>query len=424
LAQVSSYILCEAHPLCSACLICICHCILAEARMHHKVALVFVALVPVASALERASRDQPVLEAAGRDNVIHAFGNGSSLSSPEAGHVQQAFDAFYQASNDSFDHAGLELATAQFHDALHEYRTRDAYVAFKYKAGNPHCDVNAKTQTEPVKAVAPFPGGVTQNSYGSDFAKHVYELGMEAQGPAAAGLVPVSALTSQSLSLGMGMLQSVVAGLVHTIPPLVPPPAWNNQPLPCVPMVTGHNCFGAVLYPITMADFVIADVTDAMLDGVIAGFPNTYATKVGQTSDEMYQSCFASYMSMHCSSVFPRCSAPQSSDAPSSVGGRVPVCLHQCILPLVMCPGFWVDDIIGVCSMVSVPPLCTQAFYMNLWRLPPQYVNYDEANPFPTDCPQNDFEALGSDMAEDLALFDTEAQTLEGSSPMKGPTVQ
>ncbi len=29
----------------------------------------------------------------------------------------------------------------------------------------------------------------------------------------------------------------------------------------------GHNCFGAVLYPITMADFTIADVTDAMLDG-------------------------------------------------------------------------------------------------------------------------------------------------------------
>ena len=31
----------------------------------------------------------------------------------------------------------------------------------------------------------------------------------------------------------------------------------------------GHNCFGAVLYPITMADFVIADVTDAMLDGIV-----------------------------------------------------------------------------------------------------------------------------------------------------------
>ena len=38
-----------------------------------------------------------------------------------------------------------------------------------------------------------------------------------------------------------------------------------------------------------MADFVIADVTDSMLDGVIAGFPNTYASRVGKTNDEMYK---------------------------------------------------------------------------------------------------------------------------------------
>lgn len=384
--------------------------------MHHKVAVVFVALVPVASALLRASRDQPGLEAVAHDDTVRVFGKGNSLSSPEVGH---AFDAVYQAFNGSFDHEGFELATAQFHDALHEYRSKDAYVALKYRPGTPHCDVRVQTPVQEVKAVAPFPGGVTQNAHGPDFAKHVFELGMEAQGPAAAGLVSVSALTSQSLSLGMGMLQSVVSGLIHSIPPLVPPPTWNNQPLPCVPMVTGHNCFGAVLYPITMADFVIADVTDAMLDGVIAGFPNTYATKVGKTSDELYQSCFASYMSMHCSSVFPRCSTPQSSDVPSPVGGRVPVCLHQCILPLVMCPGFWVDDVIGTCSMVSIPPLCTQAFYLNLWRLPPQYVNYDEANPFPADCPQHEFEALGTDLAEDLALYDIEAQTSEGNKPLQ-----
>ena len=42
---------------------------------------------------------------------------------------------------------------------------------------------------------------------------------------------------------------------------------------------------------ITMADFAIADVTDSMLDGVIAGFPNTYGAKVGKTSDVMYKSC-------------------------------------------------------------------------------------------------------------------------------------
>ena len=45
------------------------------------------------------------------------------------------------------------------------------------------------------------------------------------------------------------------------------------------------------MYPITMADFVIADVTDSMLDGVIAGFPSTYAAKVGKTSDTMYRAC-------------------------------------------------------------------------------------------------------------------------------------
>ena len=32
----------------------------------------------------------------------------------------------------------------------------------------------------------------------------------------------------------------------------------------------------------TLADFFLADVTDSMLDGYIAGFPNTYASKVGK----------------------------------------------------------------------------------------------------------------------------------------------
>ena len=36
-----------------------------------------------------------------------------------------------------------------------------------------------------------------------------------------------------------------------------------------------------------MADFVIADVTDSMMEGIIDGFPATYAQKVGKTSDKM-----------------------------------------------------------------------------------------------------------------------------------------
>ena len=43
------------------------------------------------------------------------------------------------------------------------------------------------------------------------------------------------------------------------------------------------------LHQTTMADFTMADVTDSMLDGVIAGFPMTYASKVGKTNDAMYR---------------------------------------------------------------------------------------------------------------------------------------
>ena len=44
--------------------------------------------------------------------------------------------------------------------------------------------------------------------------------------------------------------------------------------------VTGHNCFGAVLYPITVGDFIMADTSDSYLDGVISNFPSLYKQKV------------------------------------------------------------------------------------------------------------------------------------------------
>merc|ERR1719433_1046356 len=111
-------------------------------------------------------------------------------------------------------------------------------------------------------------------------------------------------------------------------------------------------------------------------------------------------------MSMQCSSIFPRCTTAQSRDEPMPVGGRVPMCLHLCIIPLVTCPGFWIGDIVGSCSMVSVPPMCTQAFFWNLFHLPPQYVSFDEANPFPAECPKKDVGNLGMDSVDDPALLD------------------
>lgn len=143
------------------------------------------------------------------------------------------------------------------------------------------------------KAVTPFPGGIVRRLFGFDLAKVCFQLANKASGPAAASGSMGGILASQALSMGAGMIQSVVATAVQIVPPLI-----IGTQLTCVPMLTGHNCFGAVLYPITMSDFVVADVTDAALDGLIASFPNNYATKVGKTSDAMYKTCFSSYMSM------------------------------------------------------------------------------------------------------------------------------
>lgn len=260
---------------------------------------------------------------------------------------------------------------------------------FKFHPRGPHCD-RGKSHTHRIGSasnVGKFPGGVVQRSFGSSLSKMVFDVTKIANGAAGASASAPLALGLQVDGIGKGLVQSIVSSLVDVLPPLIPPPAWNNMPLPCAPMVTGHNCFGAVLYPITMADFIIADVTDAMLDGYISGFPNTYAEKVGKTSDAVYKACFASYMSMHCSSVFPRCTVPQSRSEPSLVNGRAPMCFHLCILPLVLCPGFWIGDVVGQCQMVAQPPACTQAFFWNFGLLPPQYVSFGESHPFPLRCP-------------------------------------
>lgn len=39
----------------------------------------------------------------------------------------------------------------------------------------------------------------------------------------------------------MGMVQSMVAAALDIVPPLIPPPVWNNMPLPCAPMITGSK---------------------------------------------------------------------------------------------------------------------------------------------------------------------------------------
>lgn len=71
--------------------------------------------------------------------------------------------------------------------------------------------------------------------------------------------------------------------------------------------------------------------------------------------------------------------------------------------------------------MISVPPVCTQAFYWNLWRLPPQYVTFDEAEPFPEDCPPPDTDEDGIDSSDDPALYDIPASISRHGSELAAP---
>ena len=61
---------------------------------------------------------------------------------------------------------------------------------------------------------------------------------------------------------------------------------------------------------------------------------------------------------IYCAAMAP-CSL-YTSILPLWLHPKVPMCFHLCILPLVTCPGFWIDDIIGSCQTVSAPPMCTQ----------------------------------------------------------------
>jgi hypothetical protein len=71
--------------------------------------------------------------------------------------------------------------------------------------------------------------------------------------------------------------------------------------------------------------------------------------------------------------------------------------------------------------------MCTQAYFGNLWRLPPQYADFNEANPFPRDCPQTNKE-FGMDAEEDPNLYEEASQTLspierEAASAVSLPAV-
>ena len=175
---------------------------------------------------------------------------------------------------------------------------------------------------------------------------------------------------SMLMASAMGTVGSIAADV---IPQGVPPPVWNMRPLPCMPMVTGLNCRGAINYPITFSDFILADQTDAQLSDVIASFPDLFAMRtMGAVLPwSIYISCFQAYMSMYCASVFMTCTSPQSSQWMMPIIGKMPICYTLCIKVLMTCPGFTFEDVRGPCATPSIPPICALADYKRTDAIPP-----------------------------------------------------
>lgn len=199
-------------------------------------------------------------EATASSTVAALYSNRTSGASREA--LENAFKEVYDHFAGTFDTSLYERFASEINGSLEQYRQSSAYNAYALYPTAPHCDrgVAAPASATPVGGVSAYPGGVVGRVFGFDFGKELLDLSEKANGPASAGLIAPMALTRQALSTGMGLVQSSIAAMLHVVPPLVPPPLWNNQPMTCVPMASGHNCFGAVAYPITMADFVLADV--------------------------------------------------------------------------------------------------------------------------------------------------------------------
>ena len=193
-----------------------------------------------------------------------------------------------------------------------------------------------------------------------------------------------SASVSSSIVGIMALMafQTVSAIVTQILPMNIPPPIWNNLPLPCVPMVTGSNCFGAIIYPITLSDSIMANIVDDSLDAVIEGFPGLFEerTRGRPYSFRQYQECFKAYMSMHCAAVFPACTALQGTQDYSPGAGRMPICFHVCLMVLIQCPGFHFDDIRGPCLFLSPipPPFCAFALYTREDGTPPPLDDDDD----------------------------------------------
>ncbi|SOV13183.1 conserved Plasmodium protein, unknown function [Plasmodium sp. gorilla clade G2] len=234
--------------------------------------------------------------------------------------------------------------------------------------------------------IVEYPGGPIRSTYGNNLSKWMKDSLEDITTPDSIKEPGLGNMLIQSLTMVKGFIQSVASSVVDIVPPLIPPPIWINRPLPCLPMITGKNCLGSILYPITAAEFITADITDSIMNGIISSFPSKYASKIGKTSETQYRICAMAYLGMYCASLFPICWLPIGL----KVAETMPICFPQCLATLIACPGFWLDDIEGPCNNTSVPPFCSFSIFVNQKLVPPQLTSYDNSHSYPSTCPSKD----------------------------------
>jgi hypothetical protein len=324
------------------------------------------------------------------DNSATAFLFQTPETEADKAALNKAFLKIMKQLDDSFDHDKHNSFLAEAHSHAESFKNSLAYTGYKASAAQAECGEGSNAVAISSGNLGAFPGGSTASLGGFGLTGLVDRLSAAAAGPASAAGGIGGVIGSVALGMTAGFVQELVATAVHIVPPMVPPPVWNNQPLMCLPMVTGKNCLGAIFHTITTADFITADIVDARLDSVIASFPNTFQEKVGPAPKPVYAACFSAYMSMQCASIFPKCMGPQTgNDITSHSAQRMPMCFQYCISTLLACPGFWIDDIIGSCQDVGVVPACSTAFFWNLDLMPPQLASFEGALPSASACPSD-----------------------------------
>jgi hypothetical protein len=94
-----------------------------------------------------------------------------------------------------------------------------------------------------------------RRTYGFDLAKLATDTLSRVNGPSSAQASASQIIGLSAMLMSKDLIQSAVSTVASLVPPTIPPPVsieFTNlscnlgQPLPCMPMVTGHNCFGAV----------------------------------------------------------------------------------------------------------------------------------------------------------------------------------